>query len=90
MSQFRRRHFQIAAAGLAALSMPALAQQEKRVRRIGYFGGASLQRNAAYLAAFREGMADQVGTGTKHPVTMNEGIRECSGPAADSDVQSRA
>jgi putative ABC transport system substrate-binding protein len=57
MNQVRRRNFLIAAAGLAALSLPALAQQEKRVPRIGYLSGGSLQSNADWLAAFREGMA---------------------------------
>jgi putative tryptophan/tyrosine transport system substrate-binding protein len=57
MSQVRRRHFLIAAgAGCLSVFLPALAQQEKRVRRIGYFTGGSLQNNAAWLAAFREGM----------------------------------
>jgi putative ABC transport system substrate-binding protein len=56
MSQVLRRHFLITAAGLAVLSLPALAQTEKRVRRIGYFTTGSLQSNAAWLAAFREGM----------------------------------
>lgn len=51
MSQVRRRHFPIAAAGLAALSLPALAQREKRVRRIGFLSGGSLRSNAAWLAA---------------------------------------
>ena len=37
MIQVRRRHFPIAIAGPAALCLPALAQQEQRVRRIGYF-----------------------------------------------------
>ena len=37
MSQVRRSQFLIAAAGLAALSLPALAQQEKRVRRIAIY-----------------------------------------------------
>jgi putative ABC transport system substrate-binding protein len=40
---------------LAAL--PAFAQQEKRVRRIGYISGSTAQSNATWLAAFREGMA---------------------------------
>jgi putative ABC transport system substrate-binding protein len=57
MRQVRRRHLLIAAASLAAFSLPVFAQQEKRVRRIGYFTGGSLQNNAAWLAAFREGMA---------------------------------
>jgi putative ABC transport system substrate-binding protein len=47
----------LAVAGLAVLSLPALAQQEKRVRRIGYFILGSAQGNAVRLAAFREGMA---------------------------------
>ena len=40
----------------AAFSIPALAQQEKRVRRIGYFSGGSAEANAAWIAAFRAGM----------------------------------
>jgi putative ABC transport system substrate-binding protein len=49
----------IIALGAGALTAPlaALAQQEKRVRRIGYFSGASAQVNAGRLAAFRQGMA---------------------------------
>jgi len=58
MRQVRRRNFLIAAAGLAAFSLPAFAQQEKRVRRIRYLSGSSLKSNAAWLAAFREGMAE--------------------------------
>jgi putative tryptophan/tyrosine transport system substrate-binding protein len=58
MSQVRRRHFLIAAVGLAALSLPAVAQQEKRVRRIGVFGAGSLKSTASWLAAFRQGMAE--------------------------------
>jgi len=46
----------IAAAGLAVLSLPALAQQQKRVRRIGYYSGGNL--NSSRLAAFREGMLE--------------------------------
>ena len=53
----RRQLLSLAVAGLGALSLPALAQQEKRVRRIGYLTGGSLQVSAAWLAAFREGMA---------------------------------
>jgi len=52
----RRQILRLAAVGLAALSLPALAQQEKRVRRIGFFSGGSLQSNAAWLTAFREGI----------------------------------
>ena len=58
MSQVRRRHFLIAAASLAALSLRAFAQQQERVRRIGYFAASSLQSNAAWLAAFRAGMLE--------------------------------
>jgi putative ABC transport system substrate-binding protein len=58
MSQVRRRNFLIAAAGVAALSLPAFAQQEKRVRRIGYLSGSSPQNNAAWLNAFRQGMTE--------------------------------
>ena len=54
----RRRMLALAAAGLAALSLPALAQREKRVRRIGFLGGASAEAYAGTLAAFREGMAE--------------------------------
>jgi len=53
----RRQMLSLTVAGLAALTVPALAQQEKRVRRIGYFAGGSLQVSAPWLAAFREGMA---------------------------------
>jgi putative ABC transport system substrate-binding protein len=54
----RRQILSLTAAGLAVLSLSALAQQEKRVRRIGYFSGSTAQGNAAWLAAFREGMAE--------------------------------
>jgi len=54
----RRQILSLAAAGFAAFSLPALAQQEKRVRRIGYFSGSSVEGNAAWLAAFRKGMAE--------------------------------
>jgi len=48
----RRQLLSLAAAGLAALALPALAQQERRVRRIGYFSGGSLQGGqATYLPA---------------------------------------
>jgi putative ABC transport system substrate-binding protein len=50
-----RRRLLLALGALAAL--PALAQQEKRVRRIGFFSGSSRQASAARLAAFRLGMA---------------------------------
>ena len=46
--------------GLALLALPlsALAQQEKRVRRIGFLSLSSAQPNAARLAGFRAGMAE--------------------------------
>jgi len=50
-----RRELLIALSALA--SLPALAQQDKRVRRIGYFIQGSLQSSATLLAAFREGMS---------------------------------
>jgi len=54
----RRQMICFTAAGLAALSLPALAQPERRVRRIGYFSLASLQGSATWLAAFRQGMTE--------------------------------
>ena len=54
----RRQMLGLSLAGLAALSLPALAQQERRVRRIGYLSGSSAQANAGRLAAFRQGMAE--------------------------------
>ena len=45
----------IGAAPLLA-TLPARAQ-ERRMRRIGYFTGSAPRNNAAWLAAFREGMA---------------------------------
>ncbi len=46
--------------GACSLSVfpPAFAQQERRVRRIGYLFAGSVQTSAAYLPAFREGMAE--------------------------------
>lgn len=38
--------------------MPALAQQDRRVRRIGFFARSSQQVNTARLGAFRQGMAE--------------------------------
>ena len=45
-------------AGTLVASLSALAQQEKRVRRIGYFSGSNAEGTATWLAAFREGMAE--------------------------------
>ena len=59
MHQVRRRNFLIAAAGgIAAHSLPAFAQTERRVRRIGYISLGNAQTSAAWLAAFRQGMLD--------------------------------
>jgi len=55
----RRQLLSVAVAGLAVLCLPALAQTERRVRRIGYLSLSSLQSNAAWLAAFREGMLER-------------------------------
>jgi putative tryptophan/tyrosine transport system substrate-binding protein len=53
----RRQMICFTVAGLAALPLPVLAQSERRVRRIGVFFLASAQATAAWLAAFRQGMA---------------------------------
>ncbi len=58
MRRIRRRQFLFAVGSLAALSLPALAQQEKRVRRIGFFSVTTAEFSAPRLAAFREGMTD--------------------------------
>ena len=54
----RRRLLIAFGAGSLSAVLPALAQQEKRARRIGYYSGGSIRSNAAWLAAFREGMAE--------------------------------
>jgi len=53
----RRKMLLALGAGVLA-AFPALAQQEKRARRIGYLSGSTVQTNAAWLAAFREGMTE--------------------------------
>jgi putative ABC transport system substrate-binding protein len=59
MSQIRRRQFLLAVgAGSLLVSLPILAQQEKRVRRIGYFTPSSARSSVSWLSAFREGMAE--------------------------------
>ena len=58
MRQLRRRNFLIAAAGLATHCLSALAQTERRVRRIGYLSLASAEYNAPLLAAFHAGMLE--------------------------------
>ena len=54
----RRQVLSHIVAGLAAISLPALAQSEKRVRRIGYLAGTSAQVSSDWVAAFRQGMAE--------------------------------
>jgi len=59
MSQIRRRPFLLAmGAGCLLASLPAIAQQQNRVRRIGFFTGVNAQTAAAWLAAFRQGMLE--------------------------------
>ena len=52
----RRRGFLFGCVGLLARPPCALAQSEKRVWRIGYFGRASAQADVGGLAGFRAGM----------------------------------
>lgn len=54
------RRILLIASSLAALAaaLPAFAQPERRVRRIGFYTQGSAQTVAAALAAFREGMAE--------------------------------
>ena len=55
----RRRLLCLAASGLAALSLPVLAQTGPQVRRIGFLVLASARTSpAAWLAAFRQGMLE--------------------------------
>lgn len=61
MGQFQRRGFLLAAgAGSLSLSLPALAQQEKRVMRIGWLLTLSAANPASksFLGAFRKGMGE--------------------------------
>jgi putative ABC transport system substrate-binding protein len=58
MTTRRKLLFALGVAGLATLSLPGLAQQEKRARRIGFLTGGSLQVSAPWLVAFRRGMAE--------------------------------
>jgi hypothetical protein len=59
VSQVRRRRFLLAVcAGSLSAWLPALAQQEKRVRRIGYLGLSSAQTMAYFIAAFHAGMEE--------------------------------
>ncbi len=54
----RRRILCLASGGLAALCFPALAQTERRLRRIGFLSTASASANSSYLGAFRAGMLE--------------------------------
>ena len=54
----RRQVLSQIVACLAALSLPALAQQERRVRRIAYLSSGSLKADTGRLGAFRAGMAE--------------------------------
>ncbi len=45
-------------AGVLTAPLASFAQQEKRVRRIGYFTGSGAQSQSARLAAFRAGMLE--------------------------------
>jgi len=54
----RRKLLLASCAGSLSVFLPAFGQQERRVRRIGYFGLATAQDDAAWLAAFREGMLE--------------------------------
>ena len=54
----RRQMLGLSLAALAAASLAARAQPERRLRRIGYISGSNVQANANWLAAFREGMAE--------------------------------
>jgi len=54
----RRKLLLALGAGTALAALPVLAQQEKRVRRIGYFGLGNAKTNASRLVAFRAGMLE--------------------------------
>ena len=54
-----RRKLLLLALGAGALAVhPALAQQVRRVRRIGFLGAASARNQAGALTAFRKGMGE--------------------------------
>lgn len=54
----RRRLLVGLSLGTLSAALPVLAQQERRVRRIGFFMAGSAQIGSVWLAAFREGMAE--------------------------------
>ena len=53
-----RREVVLALLATGMASLPALAQTERRVRRIGYLSLTNPQTEAAWLAAFRAGMLE--------------------------------
>jgi putative ABC transport system substrate-binding protein len=53
----RRKILIVLGAGVLAAALPALAQPERRVRRIGFLTATTALGQAANLGAFREGMA---------------------------------
>jgi putative ABC transport system substrate-binding protein len=54
----RRKLLLAFGAGSLSVQLPAFGQQEKRLRRIGYFSLSNPQAAAVYLAAFRVGMLE--------------------------------
>ncbi len=54
----RRKLLLAFCAGSLSVVLSAFGQQERRVRRIGYFGLGSAQPNAVRLVGFRAGMAE--------------------------------
>jgi len=66
----RRKLLLAFGAGSLSVVLPAFAQQQKRVRRIGFFSGGSLHSSAARLAAFRLGMA-ALGWGEKRDYVID-------------------
>ena len=53
-----RRKVLLALGAGALATHPALAQQEKRVRRIGFLSGSSAKGSAGWFAALRQGMVE--------------------------------
>ena len=53
-----RREVVLALLATGVAPLAAIAQTERRVRRIGYLGHANAQAHAVYLAAFRAGMLE--------------------------------
>src|SRR5262245_50642290 len=71
---------------------PALAQQERRVRRIGYFSGSSAKGNETWLAACREGMAERHWVEVRDYVIdprFGNGVASAFGTMADELIATR-